>query len=199
MDTTLDMLRGRLGGDTAELVSRQLGTDRGATEKAIASALPLLVSALARNSSTPEGAQSLAGALSRDHDGGLLDDVPSFLGKPDTAMGEGILRHVLGNKRPAVEQELGRQAGLDASAIGKLLPLLAPLVMAVLGRSQRQRGLDPETLASLLGDERRQAQGELGSLGGLAALLDSDADGDVTDDVARLGKGLLGGLLKRKR
>lgn len=114
-------------------------------------------------------------------------------------MGEGILRHVLGNKRPAVEQELGRQAGLDASAIGKLLPLLAPLVMAVLGRSQRQRGLDPETLASLLGDERRQAQGELGSLGGLAALLDSDADGDVTDDVARLGKGLLGGLLKRKR
>jgi hypothetical protein len=142
----------------------------------------------------------LAGALDRDHDGSVLDDISGFLGNPDVGSGEGILGHALGARRGAVESELGRQTGLDMSTIGKLLPILAPLVMGALGRAKREQQLDVGGLASMLGGEREQADRmSAGSMGILAQLLDADNDGQVADDVAKLGGGLLGKLFGRRR
>ncbi len=197
MSSLLEMLAGQLGGDTTTQISRQLGSDQAATGKAISAALPVLMGALARNASQKQGAESLAGALARDHDGSILDNLSGFLQKPDTGTGEGILGHVLGSKRAAVEQQLGQQTGLDAGSIGKLLPILAPIVMGALGRAKRQSNLDTGGLSSMLAGERKQAE-SAGSLGGLAALLDADRDGDITDDVAKAGMGLLGKLLRRR-
>jgi hypothetical protein len=197
MSSLLEMLAGQLGGDTTAQISRQRGSDQAATGKAISAALPVLMGALARNTSGKQGAESLAGALARDHDGSILDNLSGFLQKPETGSGEGILGHVLGSKRPAVEQQLGRQTGLDTGSIAKLLPILAPIVMGALGRAQRQGNLDTNGLSSMLAGERKQAE-SAGSLGGLAALLDADRDGNITDDVAKAGMGLLGRLLRRR-
>ena len=197
MSSLLEMLAGQLGGDTTAQISRQLGSDQAATGKAISAALPVLMGALARNASQKQGAESLAGALARDHDGSILDNLSGFLQKPETGAGEGILGHVLGSKRVAVEQQLGQQTGLDAGSIGKLLPILAPIVMGALGRAKRQSNLDTGGLSSMLAGERKVAE-SAGSLGGLAALLDADRDGDITDDVAKAGMGLLGKLLRRR-
>ncbi len=193
----LDMLAQQLSGDSTREISRQLGADEGATGKAISAALPMLMGALARNASRPEGAQSLAGALARDHDGSVLDNVAGFLKSPDTKAGDGILRHTLGAKRDAIQQRLGRETGLDSGAISKLLPMLAPLVMGALGREQRQKGLDVGGLASMLSGEREVAE-RSSSIGALASLLDSDSDGQIADDVAKAGMGLLGKLLRRR-
>lgn len=195
MSSLVEMLTQQLGGDSTREISRQLGTDEGATGKAISAALPMLMGALARNASKPEGAQALAGALTRDHDGSVLDNVAGFLKRPDTQAGDGILRHTLGAKRDAIQQQLGRETGLDAGAVTKLLPMLAPLVMGALGRESRSKGLDVGGLTSMLAGERKVAEGSA-SLGGLTALLDADSDGQIADDVAKLGKGLLGKFLK---
>jgi len=69
--------------------------------------------------------------------------------------------------------------------------MLAPLVMGNLGKTQRQTGLDAEGLASMRSGQRKQANA---GLGGLAGLL--DMDGDITDDVMKLGPKLLGGLFR---
>lgn len=196
----LDMLSQQLGGDATAQISRQLGTDETTTNKAIAGALPMLIGALARNAAKPEGAGSLAGALERDHDGSVLDDLSGFLKNPEQGSGDGILRHTLGGKRGAVEHQINRASGLESGAVSKLLPMLAPLVMGALGKAQRQGGLDAGGLASMLEGERQAADRSLGQLGGLGALLDSDADGDVdAGDVAKVGMGLLGKLLRRRR
>ncbi len=195
MSSLLEMLTQQLGGDSTREISRQLGTDEGATGKAISAALPMLMGALARNASRPEGAQALAGALARDHDGSVLDNVAGFLKSPDTKAGDGILRHTLGAKRDAIQQQLGRETGLDAGAVTKLLPILAPLVMGALGRESRQKSLDVGALTNMLAGERKMADSSA-SLGGLASLLDADSDGQIADDVAKLGKGLLGKFLK---
>ncbi|MGH2593598.1 MAG: DUF937 domain-containing protein [Anaerolineae bacterium] len=192
MDTILNSLMQQLGGDTLRQLSGQLGTDDNSTQKAVNAALPVLIGALGRNAAKPTGARSLSKALARDHDGSVLDDIAGYLsggGRPDD--GAGILRHTLGRKQGKVEQGLSQVSGLDLGSIAKLLPLLAPLVMGMLGRTQRQQGLDASGLAGLLGGERQQADSVLGDLGPLLGALGSGgSSGGLMD--------LLGGLLGRR-
>ncbi len=197
MSAILEMLSNQIGADGVRKIGQSIGADEASTGKAVGAALPLLLGALARNSQSPEGAQALHGAVSRDHDGGILDNVTQFLGSGDGGAGNGILGHVLGNRRQAVEQGVGKASGLDASAVSRLLPMLAPLVMGAVGRSQRQANADPGALAGLLDTERSQVESQMPALGGLARLLDSDGDGQVGDDLANLGKRILGGFLRR--
>ena len=198
MDSLLGMLTQQLsGGDTVRKLSSQLGTDPDSTQQAIGAALPLLLGALGRNAAQPEGAAAISNALQRDHDGSILNDVDGFLSAGGNASaGEGILRHVLGNRRPVVEQTLSQSTGLDAGSTGQLLTMLAPLVMGALGQTQRRQGLDAGGLATLLGGERQQADSMLG--GAATQLLDQNHDGSIVDDVVRMGSKLLGGLFGRK-
>lgn len=198
MSSILDILGQQLGGDAIGQLSRTIGADPAATSKAVSGALPLLLGALARNAASPQGAQSLASALERDHDGSLLDNLSGFLGQGSTGVGDGILRHVLGERRGPAEVGLSQMSGLDTSSISQLLALLAPMVMGALGKTQRQQGLNVGSLAGLLKQEQTQAQQTAPSgMGGmLSALLDQDGDGQIGDDVARMGAGLLGKWLK---
>jgi hypothetical protein len=188
----LDMLQQRLGGDAVNQISRQLGTDPATTQAAIATALPMLVGALARNAQDPDKAGALANALGR-HDGSVLDDVAGYLGRADTGDGGGILGHVLGARQETVQTGLGQAAGLDPSKAGTLLSMLAPLVMGALGKAQREKGLDTGGLAGMLGTEQqRAADAAPGVMGMLSSFLDRDHDGSVMDDIG----GMLGKLGK---
>lgn len=196
MSSLLDVLNQQLSGDTVRQLSRQLGADEASTARAVEGAVPLLVSALARNTARPQGAQSLLGALDRDHDGSVLDDLGSFLGGGRTAPGDAILGHVLGSRRDTAENGLSRMSGLDPQTVSRLLAMLAPIVMGALGRTRREQRLDPGGLAEMLGGERRRAERAApDAMGMLGQLLDSDGDGQVIDDLAKLGSGFLGQML----
>jgi hypothetical protein len=187
----LDMLQQRLGGDAVQQISRQLGTDHGTTETAVQAALPMLVGALARSAQNPTQAGALAQALSRDHDGSILDNVTGYLGQGSTATGDGILGHVLGANRQAAATGLGQVAGLDPAKASMLLSLLAPLVMGALGKAQRNGNLDPGGLAGMLGAEQERATAAApGVMGMLSRFLDRDGDGSIIDDIG----GMLGKL-----
>jgi len=189
------MLIGMLGSGELSKLGGQLGTDPASTQKAVGAAVPLLLSALGKNAASPQGAEALLGALSRDHDGSVLDNLGAALGSGALGKdGEAILGHVLGNRQGAVAAGIGQASGLSADTSGQLLAMLAPLVMGSLGKTQRQSGLDAAGLASLLGGQREKANA---GLGGLAGLLDMDGDGDMTNDVMKLGSKLLGGLFGR--
>jgi hypothetical protein len=195
MDSTtmLDMLTSVLSGPVAGMLARRFGTDEATIKKAIAMALPLIISALARNASSPKGASALAGALARDHDGSLLDDVAGFVVGGDTGTGDAILKHVLGSRRAAAEAGISQQSGLDPAAVSQLLAMLAPLVLGYLGRQQRTQQLDPGSLGDMLGKEQANVQQQApDALGGLLdVLLDKNQDGNVKDDAARIGVGML--------
>lgn len=199
MSSLFDDLRAQLGDDAVAQISRRIGADPTTTAQALPTALGSLMGAMAGNAQRPEGAAALLGALQRDHDGGILDDLGGFLSGGQTSAGEGILRHVLGGGRPAVEAGLGQKTGLQSQQMSQLLAMLAPIVMGALARKQRSSGLDAGALGEMLGRERveveRRAPEGIGVLGGL---LDRDGDGQVMDDVAKIGGGLLGSLLKRR-
>ncbi len=200
MASILEILMGQLGGDNLGQISRQVGLGEKDTAKAMPEVLGLLTEALARNSAKPEGAEALSNALARDHDGSVLDNLPDFINRFQDGCGDGILKHVLGSQRTAVEEKLSRGSSLDAGSVSKLLTMAAPLVMGMLGRTQKNEGLDVNRLVGLLGRERQQAQRLAPqSAGLLGQLLDADGDGQIVDDVAKIGSGLLSRLFGRRK
>ena len=142
MSSLFELLGEQFGGDAIGEISRQIGADEDSTARAISGALPMMMSALTRNAQSSDGAASLLNALERDHDGSLLDDLGGFLGHAESGPGDAILGHVFGKRRPAVENGLSQMSGLNLGSIGKLLPILAPILLAALGRKRRSRDFD---------------------------------------------------------
>ena len=197
MSSMLEMITQQLGTNGLRQMSSQLGSDEASTGKAIAAALPMLLGGLARNAEKGDGAGALASALDRDHDGSVLNDVAGFLGGGGSSAGAGILRHVFGSRQKNVESGVSKSSGMSAGSAASLLTMLAPLVMGQLGKQKREKNLDAQGLAGLLGSERqaveRQAPKEMSILN---QFLDSDSDGDVdVSDIASKGLGMLGKLM----
>ena len=225
MSSIFEMITQKLDGNRVQQIAGELGTNEQTTQKAIQAALPALLGGITKNvTGTPGGARALAGALDRDHDGSIIDDLPGMLSglsgqggglggllgtatsllggssqaNQRTMNGAGILGHILGNKRGAIEQNISQTSGLDLASVAKLLPMLAPIVMGFLGKMKRQNNLDEGGLVSMLTQERSQIDQQAPAAGGLLGLLDSDGDGNVADDLGKIGTGLLGSFLDRK-
>ena len=99
MADLLSTIMQSLGGDGIKQMSKSLGVDEKTASSGVEAALPLLVSALARNSQSSDGAQSLHKAIEKDHDGSILDNLGGLFSKPQAANGAGILKHMMGGKR----------------------------------------------------------------------------------------------------
>lgn len=189
------ILNENINQDTISSMSQMLGADENSVGTAVQAALPMIIGALARNSAQPEGAQALDTALAKDHDGGLLDNLMGYLGGASAGPGEGILGHVFGTRKPAIEQGISQQSGLDMATVGRLLMMLAPIVMAALGKAKRQQGLDANGVAEVLETERQQQESQASPMVNmLSQLLDRDQDGSAMDDIFRM----VGGMMNKR-
>ena len=200
MSTLMESLGKMLAGSAMNHISKRAGVDANSTGKVISMALPILMGALSKIASRGSGAESLLGALSRDHDGSILDNMEGYINGPQALEDEGILGHVLGARRGRVESSIGRSAGIDAGSVGNIMKILAPIVMGQLGRQSKQSGLDASSLMNMLSSENSQMEVQSNvSPEALNSLLDIDGDGDV--DLADLQKSgissLLGSILKK--
>jgi len=190
MSNLLAELTKQFGGQMAESIGKQAGVNGAQAGSILNSAMPILVNALARNASSNEGAEALQNALNKDHDGSILDNLSGFLGNSQGGPGAGILKHVLGGKRGAIENMIGQKSGVSSNAVGSILEMAAPILMGMLGKQQKSQGLSVEGLSGLLkgGAEQMAPQSAEGK-GMLHKLLDQDGDGDISDDVFNiLGK-----------
>ena len=82
--------------------------------------------------------------------------------------------------------------------VGKLLTMVAPLVMGALGKESRGRGMDAGALTQFLGQEKGElARQQPEGMGMLQGILDADGDGDIDlGDILKRCSGLLGKFLK---
>lgn len=186
---------GELDQSKIEAIAQQLGIDPAQAQGAAMQALPLLLGGLARNASTPQGADALHGALQRDHAnvdlGGLLGNVLGGGGQ-----GDSILGHIFGGRRDQAAQGLGQTSGLGASGAGQLLAMLAPLVLGVLGRMNNSEGMTSNGLSGVLGQEAQRSQ-QTGIGGLLSSVFDSDGDGQSDlGGILKAGEGLFGAFNK---
>ena len=163
----------------------QLGVDEATAEQATRQALPALLGGMEANAQDPKGAQSLADALGQ-HSPALVQGGVN-LDEVDTNDGEKIVGHVFGEQQGEVVNRLGAvDGGGGQNLIGKLLPMLAPIVLSYL--ASRMGGGGGKTSAVAGGGMEDLLGGLLGGvLGGGGSAKGGGGDGGIGD--------ILGGLL----
>lgn len=199
MSQLLGAMLGQLQGGPVDQISERLGVDRETASAAVSTALPILLKALARNANEdPKEAESLAGALERDHDGSILSHVTDFFQKKEAPEeGNSILKHVLGDRQSLVVAAVSKAAGLSKGNSAEITALLAPVVLGQLGKVKQEEGLDASGLASLLsGEEKSLADQIPEAIQMMNRLLDRDGDGSAVDELADMGGALLGRLFR---
>ena len=190
MNAITQMITQQLAGGAVRSISQRLGISESAANTAVQIAVPLILTALARNASNKQGAEDLHNAINNDHDGSIFDNLSSYLGNPETGNGAGILGHVFGSQEPAIANNLAQASGLDQSSANGVLETVAPLVMGALGQAQQQQALDPSGLSNLLESQQQQAQETApGVIGMLGSMLDQNKDGSAMDDLQRMAAG----------
>ncbi|PKP25709.1 MAG: hypothetical protein CVU03_06825 [Bacteroidetes bacterium HGW-Bacteroidetes-2] len=212
MNSILDILNSDLGKQIVQGASAQTSASENKTNQVMSMAMPLLLAAMKKNASTPEGAKGLLNAIQTKHDGSLVNNLGTFFqgGVEDSALkdGAGILKHVLGGKQPQIENALSQKSGLDASSVAQILQIAAPIVLGMIGKQANEAKVNNQNgLANVLGgllDGKKNTQQSF-----LESLLDANGDGSVVDDIAGMvfnGKsdkkqsglgGLLGRFLKK--
>ena len=205
MASILDLLSSDVGKQLISGASAQTGQPADKTANVLSMALPVILGAMQRNASTPQGAQSLNNALDDTrHDGTILDQLGGLLGSgnadPDLLNdGSGILGHVLGGNQEKVAQNISKTSGMDANSVAQIIKMAAPILMGILGSQKRKDNVGESGIGDLLGSVLGKNTSHDRSL--VETILDADGDGSVVDDVAGMvlggnkKKGGLGGLL----
>ena len=165
-------LLGQLQGAPLEGMAAQLGADTETTSDAIAAALPMLVGAMSANAQQPGGADSLLGALQRDHSGAGALDMGSLIGGLFGGGGQGggagaVLGSLLGGQGGAADA-LGSLLGGKGGAGGALGGILGSVLGSGAAPSSRQ--LDAGgILGNIFGKSRASAEEGLEQTTGLSS------------------------------
>ena len=184
------------GGDVSRQLGASLGLKSSDAAQLIPQVIPMIMGGLKRQMETRGGAARLDHILNKYGREDVLDDIGTALSAkardtdPDPQLGG-----LLGPSGLQASQMIGQKFGLSTDKAMSLIPMLAPLILGFLSK-------------------QKNAAGGAG-LGGLAALIDRDGDGNILDDIAgflgpALGGGassggggllgsLLGGLFGKKR
>lgn len=188
-----------LSDDVIIQLSRQLGAqDPNQVKSAAQGVSELLLNAISRNATNQDRGDGLYGAIKRDHDGGILENLMGVLSgqkqvnNPKTTNGAGIINHLLGNRQLEAAQVISQSSGLDIFKSGVLMQLIAPIIMGVVGQKQKSNGLDLGGLANILLGGAKQQNTQASSGGSIfEKLLDQNGDGSMMDDLLNIGMKIL--------
>ena len=183
-------------------ISQRIDADESQTRQAIQSAVPALLAALGTDAERGGG---LNQAIQQDHDGAIIDQLSEYLNgnaqlSPRTTNGSGILNHALGDGQEPMAQALSAKSGLDMGTIMRLLPLLAPIVMGMLGKRGRTSGgggsggFSFDDIGDLLNREKQDARSKNPDIGDI---LDIFSKGSGSKGGGGIGD-VLGGLFGDK-
>ncbi len=202
MSGLIDLASSYLTRDRVTSLSKTIGASPEQTESAIGALLPTLITGLARNAADAHGQEQLHNALEKDHDGSILDHLGSLFGNRAeeapvsgrTTAGGSILDHILGAQKERVQTGAARSSGLSGGQVMKLMMMLAPLIMGILGRQKKEASLSPGGLGDLLSRDHSDVEANTGSSSFAGRIFDQDGDGDFDMmDVMKFGAGRLFG------
>ena len=165
-------------------IASKLGVDPSVARQGVEEGGGAILAGLQKNAQAPGGSAAIEKALGQHTGLGDTVDVDAV----DTADGEKILHHVFGGNEQQVAQKLSdepKTAGID---FGKLLPMLAPIVMGMLAKGQQSQGSAGGGTGGGIGD----------LIGGLLGGGQSGGQAGGQAGGIDIG-GLLGGLLGGKK
>jgi len=186
-------------------IASKLGVNEGEVNSAIKTLVPALVGGVQQNVDTKDiDSSGLESAVTQQGASGLLDGGVS-VDQVDAKQGDQIVSKIFGgNDSGQVASALSGTGAGNSDLIKKLLPILAPIVLAYIGKRLTQGSASAPTqqpaqqpaqsgggglsdvLGSILGGSQSGGNNPLGSI--LGSVLGGDKGGAIGD--------ILGGLLR---
>ncbi|MDR1766820.1 MAG: DUF937 domain-containing protein [Propionibacteriaceae bacterium] len=161
-------------------IAKQVGASPEETAAAVAAALPGLLGGLTKNSQDADGAAALESALAKHAASKVIGDGKVKLDEVDTADGAKIVKHALGSDAKTAAKSLSLGSAANSGLLQKVLPILAPIVMAFLAQkvlSQKTTttasGGVSDVLGNILGGFLGGGSTTTASSGGLGGILGS--------------------------
>ena len=131
MDVMKDVLEKHFSEENLKALSQKIGADLESTRKAVAAAVPTVMTAMSRKASeSKESAQALLNSLDKDHDGSVLDDVGKQF-RDTTIGGAAMASQLFGEGQQAVQSGLAKASGVTDDAMKKLMETVTPVVAAL--------------------------------------------------------------------
>lgn len=165
-----DLLFDKQNSSAISQLANKFGVSEAQARDAIASLAPSLSRGLGHHAQKDSGMGGILDALKTGNHSRYLDN-PELLGREETTEdGNAILGHIFGNKDVSrhVANKAAKKTGIGGALMKKMLPVIATMVMASLGKK-------------MFGGKQAPARQE--SSGFLTKMLDSDNDGSMIDDV----------------
>ena len=179
-----DIIQKQLSPDMINQISQEIGADPAATRQAVDATVPMLMGGMAAHAATPAGSQNIEAAASQhagvlDSLGGMLGNsggLGGMLGGLGGMMQGGgssssgglgglggilsggageILGNILGSSHSDVQDGVTQATGMDRAKAGKLLMILAPIVLGAIAHHRNQTNASP---AQVSNDLQREAQ-----------------------------------------
>lgn len=181
-------------------IADKLGADSGEVNNTIQTLVPVLVSSLSQNAQDPGQADSIADTANNFAAQGLLDNV---LGAANIDGGQLISTIFGGNDTSQVASALSGAGAGNNDLLQRLLPILAPIVLAYIGKQLTGQKAEPAQQQASggggLGDVLGGILGGMASGGGaknqsMGSILGNALGGKTGEAIG----GILGGLLGKK-
>ncbi|HOF20641.1 MAG TPA: DUF937 domain-containing protein [Bacteroidales bacterium] len=188
MANFIDDFMKNYGPEVSRQLSSNLNIDQGTVQKLIPELAPLILGGLKRQKDDRGGDERVNHILNKYGDSSVLGNLKGLIsGKLNDSSADANLGGLLGDKGGvAAARALGKKMNIDPSVIMKIIPALAPVILAAL--------------------TKKRDTGKTG-IGGIGSLLDANGDGNIIDDIAGFilkgkggasagaGKNILGSLL----
>ena len=177
---------------TSDIASK-IGVDEGEVNKAVQLLVPVLVGGLQENAQDPEHASNIESAADNHAASGLLDGGVSLDHVDEADGAQAIARIFGGNDAGQVASALAGGGGGNSDLLKQLLPILAPIVLAYIGK---QMGAKNEPAKQESGGGLNDVLGSI--LGGMAG--GNKSLGTVLGNALGSKAGdILGGLFGNKK
>ncbi len=168
-ENLLELLKGYATKEVVQAASGFLGESERNTQGAMDGVFSTLLGGLANNARSESGASMIFDLIKNgNHNGGILSNVLDiFTGGENSStlmkIGVPILKAVFGDRQGAIIDLISGVTGIGKGSSGSLLKMAAPIVMGLLGKLVKDKGLDVGGLARILLGQKDHLAGALPS------------------------------------
>lgn len=152
-------LKGIISPQVAENIGDFLGEDKDMVSNAMSLAIPSFLGGLLKYSkSEAEGNKIMKVLQDGGHSGDILENVNGLLSNFDKTqliitIGNNIVSHFFGSNSNLIIDKIASISGAKKTSASSLFSISAPLILGLIGRRVKARGLDAAGLCDLLNNQ----------------------------------------------
>lgn len=169
-DNLMNSTQNFMTPDFFSKASALLGQPVDKIQSGLKSVIPTFLMGLVNKGSSPQGASSIVNLVNSNN---LTTSVaPANINDPEYVhKGENVLNGIFGSNLNSVTSTLGQTTGLGSSSITKLLSVIAPMIMGVVGSKIKSENLNASGVQNFFSQQKSTISGFIpGGLTGMMGL-----------------------------